>query len=80
MHVPAPGHTVLARDVVALCKPNGSIRLVANRPCGNSADGGDGARGMLPPDTVMRPLYRLAIVTVVSACGAIGPSVAARPA
>ena len=71
---------VLASDVAVLSKPNGSIRLMANRPCGNSADGGDGARGTLPPDAVARPLCRLAVVTVVSARGAIGPSVVACPA
>jgi len=79
-HVPAPGHIVLASDVVALSRPNGSIHLAANRPCGNRADGGDGARGMLSLGAVAGPFYRLAIVTIVSVRGVVGTFIAACPA
>ena len=52
MHVLAPEHIALASDVAALSKPNGYVRLAVNRPCRSSADGGEGARGMLLPDAV----------------------------
>ena len=39
----ALGRIILARDVAALSRPNGSSRLVANSPCGSKADGGEGA-------------------------------------
>ena len=39
-----------------------------------------GARDVLPPDAVARPFCRLAIVTVVSARGAVGSSPVARSA
>jgi len=53
---------------------------VENRPCGNSADGGDDAWGMLPTDAVARPLYRLAVVATVSVHEAVDPSIVACPA
>ena len=69
-----PRHIVLASDVAVLSKPNGSIRLVANRPCDSRVDGGDGARGTLSLDAVEGPLRWLAVVTLVLVCGAISPS------
>jgi len=39
MYVLAPGHIVLVSDVTALSKPNRYVLLVANKPCGSSADG-----------------------------------------
>ena len=70
---------VLASDVVVLSKPNGSIRLVANKPCGNRADGGDGGRGMLSLGAVARPLCYLSVAAAVLVCGAVGPSPIACP-
>ena len=78
-HVLAPGNIVLASDVAVLSKPNGSIRLVANKPCGNWADGGDGGRGMLSLGAVPRPLCYLSVVAAVLGCGAVGPSPVACP-
>ena len=54
--------------------------LVANRPCGNRADGGDGGRGMLSLGAVARPLYCLSTVPTVLGRGAVGPSPVACPA
>jgi hypothetical protein len=55
MYVLVPGHIVLASDVAALSKPNRFVVLAVNRPCGNSADGGEGERGMLLLDIAARP-------------------------
>jgi len=79
MHVPAPGHIVLASNVAALSMPNGSIHLVANSPCGSRADGGEVAWGTLPLNAIVRPLCRLAVVTAVSVRGAVGPSICNTP-
>ena len=79
-HIPASRHIVLASDVTALSKPNAGVLLVVNRPCSNRADGGDGAWGALPLDADTRPLYRLAVVTVVSVRGGVDLSIVACPA
>jgi hypothetical protein len=52
MYVLTLEHIALVNDVVALSKPNRYVRLAANRLCGSSADGGECARGTLPPDAV----------------------------
>ena len=65
---------MLASDLAALSMPNGSIRPVANRPCGSRVDGSDGARGMLSFGAIGWPLRWLAVVTVVLVRRAVGPS------
>ena len=71
----ALGQTILARDVTALSRPNGGIRLVANKPCSSRVDGGDGVQGTLSSGTAKWwPLYWLAVSVTASGRKVVGPS------
>ena len=53
---------------------------MANKPCGSSVVGGEGARGMLLSEAVAWLTQRQAVVTMASTFGAVGSCTVARSA